>query len=175
MEGIMKTVVIATVFLSLLAGVAAAGPKLDILVARVTSDRATLDGLATFNPQSAKAKDAGLALLDEALTLFAAGGDDNIVRAFTALGKGLALLEKAAKKEVGGAFHDAVAQAAAQIWNAAVGVFSPGIAKAETSPEDALAKKLTPAMKLAVKQQFGKAVGKLAKVWRTLLVINPNP
>jgi hypothetical protein len=171
MERTMKTALALSILVLLLAVPSAGGPRLDALLDTVVAHRTSLQGLATHGPRSEKAKLAGLALVDQAILEF---GDADTERALATLGKGLAQLEKAAKIEVGGSFASGVRQAAQQIFAAAIAMFVPDIDKA-SSPEDVLAKRLRAPLSLAAQQRYGKAVGKLAKAWPALLVLEPNP
>jgi hypothetical protein len=171
----MKTTFLfAIAVLAVLAVSASAGPKLDALTAEVSSRGGILAGIGVSDPKVAEMKTAGLALLAQAHSLYDSAGDDNIMAAFAALGKGMAILEKSAVRAGPGAYAAAVTTAVQALWGAAIVVYSPAIGKV-SDPNTVLATKLVSPTKLAGKGQYGKAVQKLAKVWPYLLAVEPNP
>lgn len=153
---------------------AQAGPKYDALIAEVLADRNTIALASLADPKAEALRAAAVDLLDEALAVHTARGLAGGEEFFAYLGKGLVTLKKAADRVRPDAFSFLVDPMFEDLWVLAVNIFTPGLEKT-VDPGVALGKKLAPASKLAGKQQYAKAVGKLAKAWDALMVVDPNP
>ncbi len=153
---------------------ARAGPKYDALVAEVLADRNAIALQSLSDPKAEALRAAGVDLLDEALAAYTQRGLAGGEEFFACLGKGLVTLKKAADRVRPDAFSFLVDPMFEDLWVLAVNVFTPGLEKT-VDPGVALGRKLAPASKLAGKQQYAKAIGRLAKAWDALMVVDANP
>jgi hypothetical protein len=159
---------------------ALAGEKLDALRDAVQTQLTSLEERTLTEIKAEKKADAAAEELAEALDLLDIGDEMSVKSAFKRIGKGMCLLEKAAKKEDDDEFTAFVDAAVGDLWTRSVLVLNPGDTSEPPTDEEAvllakLGKKMRSSVKLSTKGKFGKAVQKLKKAYPTLLLLESDP